>query len=133
SIVSNPFLQNHMEKRCSVCNELLSGRQRVFCSQRCKNSATNNKHQNYVSQQRRGNERRSKLISIKGDRCEICGYARNQAALSFHHLQPSEKSFQIDLRKCSNSSWDRLLAEVAKCQLLCLNCHAEVHNPSFST
>jgi hypothetical protein len=63
----------------------------------------------------------------------MCGYNKNHAALCFHHIEPTLKSFQIDLRRCSNSSWDNLSKEVSKCQLLCLNCHAELHNPNFST
>ena len=93
----------------------------------------NNKHQNYVAQQRRGYERKTKLVEMKGGRCEICGYSKNQAALCFHHINPKTKSFQIDIRRCSNCSWDKLLEEVGKCQLLCLNCHSELHNPGFST
>ena len=122
-----------MESRCAVCAAPLTGRQTVFCSLRCKNDSTNNKHQNYVSQQERGRRRRQMLIEQKGGRCERCGYSRNEAALAFHHRSPATKSFGIDLRKCSNTSWLTLLSETEKCLLLCLNCHAEIHNPGFST
>ena len=122
-----------MEKRCLVCEAVLRGRQRVFCSPRCKNSDTNNRHQNYEAQQARGRRRRELLISRKGGRCERCGYSRNGAALAFHHVNPSTKSFPLDIRKCSNSSWAALLAEAEKRTLLCLNCHAETHHPDFST
>src|ERR1044071_3831774 len=122
-----------MEIKCIVCGRELAGRQRKFCSTACMHLSTNNKHQNYVTQQRRGSERRARLIDLKGGRCEICGYKTNQAALSFHHTNPSTKTFQIDLRRCSNSTWDRLVKEAEKCSLLCLNCHAELHNPVFST
>jgi len=105
----------------------------MFCSRRCKNASTNNKHQNYVSQQQRGRRRRRLLISEKGGRCERCGYSRNEAALAFHHLDPAMKSFPVDLRSCSNTSWTALTSEAEKCLLLCLNCHAEIHNPEFST
>src|SRR6185369_1666233 len=108
-----------MEKYCTICNKTLSGRQTLFCSSKCKSSHTNNKHQNYISQQRRGSDRRAELIRLKGGRCEVCGYEKNQAALSFHHINPAEKSFPIDLRKCSNSSWNNLVKEADKCQLLC--------------
>jgi hypothetical protein len=104
-----------------------------FCSRRCKNADTNNKHQNYVTQQQRGRQRRQLLIQQKGGGCGLCGYNRNGAALAFHHLDPAIKSFPIDIRKCSNTSWPVLLAEAEKCSLLCLNCHAEIHNPDFST
>ncbi len=122
-----------MEKACLVCGTQLKGRQSMFCSRACKNASTNNKHQNYVSQQLRGRRRRQRLIREKGGRCEQCGYSRNEAALAFHHLHPAMKSFPIDLRNCSNTSWDALTGEAQKCLLLCLNCHAEIHNPEFST
>ena len=122
-----------MEAVCLVCRAKLAGRQTKFCSRRCKNASTNNRHQNYVSQQRRGRRRRQSLIRHKGGRCERCGYDRNEAALAFHHLDRAAKSFPVDLRNCSNTSWAVLVAEARKCLLLCLNCHAEIHNPDFST
>ena len=128
-----PTSENHMENACIICNEMLSGKQLKFCSLKCKNSSTNNKLQNYVSQQRRGKERRKFLIQLKGNCCEVCGYHKNLAALAFHHIDASQKSFPIDLRKCSNAKLETLLAELEKCQLLCLNCHTEIHNPAFST
>src|SRR5947209_10993416 len=109
-----------MESSCLVCEATLIGRQTKFCSRRCKNASTNNKHQNYVSQQQRGRKRRLLLIQGKGGRCERCGYSRNNAALAFHHLDTAAKSFPIDLRSCSNTSWDALLKEAQKCLLLCL-------------
>src|SRR5689334_7795205 len=122
-----------METVGIICQATLTGRQTKFCSLKCKNAWTNNKHQNYVSQQQRGRLRRQLLIKQKGNRCALCGYDANQAALAFHHLDARTKSFPIDLRNCSNTSWETLVAESKKCQLLCLNCHAEIHNPDFST
>jgi predicted nucleic acid-binding Zn ribbon protein len=122
-----------MELTCVVCASVLNGRQRRFCSRRCKNALTNNKHQNYVSQQQRGRERRLLLIQRKGGCCERCGYDRNNAALAFHHTDPAAKSFPVDIRSCSNTCWQSLLDEAEKCVLLCLNCNSEIHNPEFST
>ncbi len=122
-----------MEVACLVCEAQLTGKQTKFCSRRCKNAFTNNRHQNYVSQQQRGCRRRQLLIQRKGGRCEQCGYSSNRAAMAFHHLDPATKSFPLDLRNCSNTSWEALVAEANKCLLLCLNCHAEIHNPGFST
>jgi hypothetical protein len=115
---------------CETCNKLLVGKQSKFCSVKCKNSSSNIKHQKYELQQTRGKSRKLDLIKLKGNQCEICSYNKNYAALVFHHLDPKTKSFELDLRKCSNSKWTDLLIEAAKCQLLCSNCHAEVHNPN---
>lgn len=66
---------------------------------------------------------------MKGAKCVRCGYNQNYAALEFHHPDPHEKEFQLDLRSLSNRRWNAVLEEAAKCLLLCSNCHAEVHNP----
>lgn len=49
-----PNFGGRMEVICLVCKAHLSGKQSKFCSRQCKNAFTNNKYQNYVSQQRRG-------------------------------------------------------------------------------
>lgn len=121
-----------LKLKCNTCGVKLRGRQRKFCGLACKNADTNNRHQNYVTQQGRGIVRRLMLIAMKGGECERCGYRENFAALSFHHNGSGPKLFSIDLRACSNKAVPGLLAEVAKCDLLCLNCHAEEHHPTLS-
>ena len=111
------------------CGKKLKGKQKKYCCRICANTTTNRKHKDYACQQLRGFNRKSKLVSLKGGACEICSYKKSYAALSFHHLDPSKKSFGIDLRQCSNRSWKALETEAAKCQLLCLNCHMEVEHP----
>jgi hypothetical protein len=64
-----------------------------------------------------------------GGRCSVCGYRRNYAALEFHHVDPMQKVFQLDMRSLANLRWTQVLDEAGKCQLLCSNCHAEHHNP----
>lgn len=69
-----------------------------------------------------------KLILYKGGKCERCGYDKCDGALQFHHKNPLEKEFalsQVNLN--SEYTLDRLYKEVDKCELLCANCHAEVH------
>ena len=124
---SNPLENTHTQ---CFCGNPLTGKQTKFCSIQCKQKSTNSKHQNYVCQQNRGTKRKIELVKIYGNECSICGYKKNLAALSFHHIDPTAKKFGIDLRQCSNRKWTTLLEEVAKCQLVCLNCHAEIHNPN---
>ena len=65
------------------------------------------------------------LIEEAGGACRLCGYDRYAGALQFHHLDPSEKAFAIAGRGLARSL-DRAREEVAKCVLVCANCHAEL-------
>jgi excisionase family DNA binding protein len=65
------------------------------------------------------------LVSEAGGRCTICGYDRYVGALQFHHRDSAEKRFGVGERGLTR--WlAAVRAEVAKCVLLCANCHAEV-------
>lgn len=79
----------------------------------------------YQSQKQRWHDRKKKAIELLGGKCCNCGYDKNHAALDFHHVDPSTKSYQWDeLRlKC----WKSIVNELQKCILLCRNCHAEHH------
>ena len=64
-------------------------------------------------------------VNYKGGKCLACGYNKYQGALEFHHVDPSEKDFNI-----SQSRFLKLQAlkpELDKCILLCSNCHKEIH------
>jgi len=72
-----------------------------------------------------------KLIEYKGGKCEICGYCKPcPRAYHFHHLDPSQKDFGIGGYGIPRS-FDRLKIEVDKCQLLCSNCHSEIHDEEY--
>jgi 5-methylcytosine-specific restriction endonuclease McrA len=71
---------------------------------------------------------RDDVIAEAGGCCAICGYARNPAALQFHHIDPATKEFTLG--KGHTRSLERMRAEAAKCVLLCANCHAEVESGS---
>lgn len=67
---------------------------------------------------------RDTLIQEAGGKCARCDYSRCVAALQFHHLDPTTKSFELS--KLSTSV-ERARDEAKKCILLCANCHAEEH------
>ena len=85
----------------------------------------------YENQKKRGIERKIYFINTLGGCCSKCGYNKNLAALEFHHIDPESKEFQIDIRRLSNTSMDKLQEEIHKCILLCANCHREEHNPNL--
>jgi 5-methylcytosine-specific restriction endonuclease McrA len=75
------------------------------------------------------NKRRQKIkmmaIELKGGKCQLCGYNKYQGGLDFHHIDPSTKNFGIASQGHSRS-WARVQEELAKCILVCANCHREV-------
>ena len=55
--------------------------------------------------------------------CTDCGYAENAVALDFDHIPGNgQKKFNIS-QSIVNHSWDSILLEIAKCQVVCSNCH----------
>lgn len=84
----------------------------------------------YKSQKSRGATRKIFFVNQLGGKCKMCGYNKNYSALAFHHRNPSEKEFNIDIRKFSNLSIEKLQIEIDKCDLLCHNCHNELHHPN---
>lgn len=76
-----------------------------------------------VSKRRRSLKR--KLVEEAGGRCALCGFDGHPAALQFHHLDPSTKSFHLSEGGLSRGI-EQSRAEMLKCVLLCANCHAQV-------
>lgn len=110
--------------KCEVCGAALAGRQRKYCSSKCRIHALSS----YPSQKARGYARKKELIAMLGGKCSMCGYDKYLSALEFHHIDKSTKSFNLDSRSLSNRTFDVCVAESQKCVLLCANCHREVHN-----
>ena len=65
------------------------------------------------------------LVAEAGGHCVMCGYDRYIGALQFHHVDPAEKSFGIAQRGCTRGI-AHARREMAKCVLVCANCHAEL-------
>lgn len=118
--------------KCIRCDHILTGRQTLFCSRTCKMLFHSKNPNNYIKQQERAYERKIILVNEKGGECHQCGYSKNLAALCFHHLNPIDKSFGVDARRISNTSLKVLRSEIAKCILLCHNCHMETHYPELN-
>ena len=74
---------------------------------------------------RRRRKVKALLVAESGGKCQVCGYDRYVGALHFHHLDPSEKRFQLSFAGMTRSL-EAMRTEARKCVLLCSNCHAEV-------
>lgn len=58
--------------------------------------------------------------------CLTCSYRRFLGALEFHHRDPIQKLFALTTGMKSRP-WDEITTEIDKCDLLCANCHRELH------
>lgn len=72
--------------------------------------------------------RREKAVAALGGCCVECG---SSDELHFDHINPETKLFAI--AKGSGFSEERFAEELAKCQLLCADCHKRKHRAPHGT
>lgn len=71
-----------------------------------------------------------KLIEYKGGKCERCGFDKPfVSCYDFHHTDPSTKEFRIG--DGMGRKFEVIKKEADKCQLLCKNCHFEIHDVGY--
>ena len=58
--------------------------------------------------------------------CQECG-ENHPATLDFHHREGEVKSFTIS-ENLQNYGWEKIKKEMAKCDVLCSNCHRKHHH-----
>ena len=76
---------------------------------------------------RRRNELRAWWSTFKATkRCSRCNESAPEC-LHFHHTDPATKEFDISIAASQGWSRKRILVEVAKCEVLCANCHLIHH------
>lgn len=69
-------------------------------------------------------KRKARISEIKSTKGCLCCREAEPCCLHFHHMR--DKSFEIATHaKCK--PWPEVEAEIAKCVVLCANCHAKVH------
>ena len=63
-----------------------------------------------------------RAINLLGGRCRSCGNT-NIFILRFHHKE--DKLY--DIHNINDHRWSKIKREIIKCELLCGNCHNEIH------
>ena len=90
-----------------------------YCSHTCKVNSPTKKARTSDYQK----ARREKLNQIKLEKgCSRCGYNKHPAALHFDHRDHTQKTFNIS--QDPKRSWKSIEEEIAKCDVLCANCHS---------
>jgi len=71
-------------------------------------------------------KRRVRLMRLHGGQCAQCGEDRLWL-LTFHHRDPDQKEYNLSSGGMRRLSWDKIIAEANKCDLLCPTCHRIRH------
>jgi hypothetical protein len=79
----------------------------------------------------KGLRRKKELVELAGGKCIICGYNKCLRALTFHHRDPNNKKFQLSSADIKSKKWEEVIEEFKKCDLLCVRCHAEIHDLEY--
>lgn len=70
--------------------------------------------------QKRRTERRAFIFERLGGECANCG---SKDRLEVDHIDPTIKKWDVARAQFLDGPLDRILEEIAKCQLLCHDCH----------
>lgn len=93
------------------------------------------KEYNIKSVSKRRRAIRLRAVQFAGGKCAICGYSKYPEVLEFHHRDKKQKLFGIGQGGLTRSL-EKVKSEIEKCDLLCANCHREIHvedkNKQFS-
>lgn len=127
----NTYISPKRQKReCRTCRKtywhknLAENREKSRLKQqkwRELNRALNNKY--WVD---RRVEKKAWVDAYKAEHpCVKCGEA-DPVCLDFHHIDPTQKKFLIALA-VARASLKRIQEEIAKCEILCANCHRKLH------
>jgi len=108
---------------CKFCGETDENKMMIKNKKARHHTVCKKCHGAYVTE--RGRETKKKAIAYKGGKCQKCGYNRCDAALEFHHRDPSQKDEKFFLTK--KRKLEDITKELDKCDLLCSNCHKEEH------
>ena len=114
--ITKPISEYHKDKRnrlgiVSLCKP-------------CANQKTKENQTPAYRRQYRLKQKQRLLDYKKALWCQHCGEA-DWRCLDFHHLDRSQKKFSIGAQECR--SFKSILNEIAKCVVLCANCHRKEH------
>jgi len=121
------------EHKCKECEKPITANYR-YCSLTCRNrskykrrvergTVDTNSSSKRVTNYRR--ELKIRMVNELGGKCKICGFDKYPCSLQFHHINQSDKSFNIS---DSIRAYRKNIEELKKCILLCNNCHTALHN-----
>lgn len=68
-------------------------------------------------------KKRARMDEFKRKPCADCGGTFHPFVMDFDHRDDSAKTFNVSAAIPLGLPWDRVVAEIAKCDVVCANCH----------
>lgn len=132
----NTYIQPKSRKR--LCRKCQSSRNRAIYESNPEAAKTYNRehmrrwraanrerdNKNWTELRRKKKEWLDNLKASLG--CGSCKIEKDPVCLEFHHRDPTSKITEISL-SIARWSLKRIQTEIAKCDLLCANCHRKLH------
>ena len=118
---------NRNIKQCVDCKKILPTEDFPIRDKKYRRSTCNNctliRYRRYTND--RALERKTQAVMHLGGQCQHCSKTEPVIIFDFHHLNDSNKEANISTLLCKK--WEKIVPELEKCLLLCVNCHRAVH------
>lgn len=91
-----------------------------------------NREKRYEYKKAYGQKRKGKLLALLGGQCVKCGLrydGENAPIFDFHHLR--DKEFSLGVGGMVDRSWEKILQEAEKCEVVCANCHRMIDKEKY--
>lgn len=117
-------------RHCRVCSQLTMQRKRQNPKFRAKEAEKmrNWRQQNreaYLTRVREERRKKKEWLDSQKVKCARCPET-HPACMDFHHRDPSQKDGNLS-QMAAKWPLEKTKAEVAKCDVLCANCHRKLH------
>jgi len=112
-------------RNCRLCRAAkLARRPRAQATERMRRWRAANVNRNRLTW-RENRRHKKEWLDAQKLKCLRC-LETHISCLEFHHREPGQKDFLLSTA-VSHCSLKRIQAEVAKCDVLCANCHRKLH------
>lgn len=112
--IKKQIKNSNLNKICEICNKDTEKRRNI-----CMTCYTNTRRYKL----------KKKMFDLKGGKCNKCSVSGlDISCYDFHHLDPTQKDFNLSGLNSARINWKTVEEELDKCILLCANCHREEHS-----
>ncbi len=122
------------ERLCGKCknNPAKDQKRGGYCAECHREAGRQNYRENKARYFMKAKERDKQLdeliLKYKDKPCADCGIKYPPYVMDFDHLDGDTKEFGICYMRRHRMAFDKIVAEIEKCEVVCANCHRERTN-----